>query len=385
KYETWARVLKAVSEDYIDNILRPVVSRFQWSYEIKELDIIEEPLGNGVLRFTRCIVQINYEGESDYITFYVIPYAMRFVDFTPRELTSLNPYFTRQAKDALQRILHAIHSKRVYIDTIYDLYDALKEARFRVEEKQQRPRGPIIDPNKEYVIEIVRDLALHKSTIENMIRQIASIIDTGIFDVYVRGTGEDKYLHEPPIGGILENHFDKFDGYPIVIDLESLQLHSMADPEKTISIVAFRILNKIFEWKITRTRFNIDAQTVLIFIDEAHRFFPSKSGVEEYIENVSGMIDRIARLGRARRLGIVFSTHSPRDVHDIILQLTNTKIILRTDKSHMINLDLPSEFKEFVTRMSDRVCVLKSHVLRLGYAMFKTTLPLVGHYDLSAI
>jgi DNA helicase HerA-like ATPase len=134
-----------------------------------------------------------------------------------------------------------------------------------------------------------------------------------------------------------------------------------------------------------QSRFKLESQPVLIFIDEAHRFFPSRGGVEEYIENVSSMIDRIARLGRARKLGLVFSTHSPKDVHDIVLQLTNTKIVLRTDKSHLSALDLPDEYRDFVTRSSDRVGVIKSHVLRLGYTTFKTPLPLIGHYDLSVL
>jgi DNA helicase HerA-like ATPase len=384
-YETWARVLKAIAEDYLNTLLKPIMSKFSWSYEVEELEVAEEPSPRGKLRYVKSRIRVNYGGEVSEVYYYIIPYALRFPDLTPRELISLNPYFTRQAKDALQRILLAFSSKNAYLETIYDLYEALKESRFRVEEKQYKPRSIILDPNKEYVVEVVRDLAIHKSTIENMIRQIAAIIDTGIFDVYVKGTGEDKYLHEPPLESVLSKHFDVFNGYPIVVDLEYLQLHSMADPEKTISIVAFRILNKIFEWKLVQSRFKLESQPVLIFIDEAHRFFPSRGGVEEYIENVSGMIDRIARLGRARKLGLVFSTHSPKDVHDIVLQLTNTKIVLRTDKSHLSALDLPDEYRDFVTRSSDRVGVIKSHVLRLGYTTFKTPLPLIGHYDLSVL
>lgn len=385
RYETWARVLKAIAEDYIDTLLRPLSQRFNWHYSIRELDIIEEPLKTGSLRYVKAVIEISYGDSVEEVYYYIIPYAMRFIDLAPRELISLNPYFTRQAKDALQRILQALRSKNAYLETIYDLYDVLREARFRLEEKQTKQRRQFIDPNKEYAIDVIKDLAIHKSTVENMIRQIAAIIDTGIFDVYIKGTGEDKYLHEPPIGEIIERDQDLFNGYPIVVDLEYLQVHSMADPEKTISIVAFRILNKIFEWKMTRSRYKPEVESVIMFIDEAHRFFPSRSGIEEYLENVSGMIDRIARLGRARRLGLVFSTHSPRDVHDIILQLTNTKIILRMDKSHLGTLDLPGEYREFITKMSDRVAVLKSHVLRLGYTTFKTTLPLAGHYDLSAL
>ncbi|MEM1695113.1 MAG: ATP-binding protein [Desulfurococcaceae archaeon] len=383
KAENWARVLKMLAEDYIKSILSPITRKFNWSYTISELEVVEEPVGDSTLRFVKAAVEVNYGCCKDLVHYYVVPYALRYTDFKPKELVALNPYFTRQAKDALLRLTYALKQKNAYIETIYDLYEALKEARFRIEEKS-RPRGVVLDPNKEYVVEVIKDLAIHKSTLENMIRQIAAITDTGIFDVYVKGHG-DKYLREPPIDYILEKHFEKFNGYPIVVDLEFLQLHSQADPEKTISIVAFRILNKVFEWKLVQSRFKFETQPILIFIDEAHRFFPSKSGVEEYLEHVSGMIDRIARLGRSRKLGLVFSTHSPKDVHDIILQLTNTKIVLRTDKTHLSTLDLPAEYRDFITRASDRVGVLKSHVLRLGYVTFRTPLPLTGHYDLSAI
>ncbi|MCC6011078.1 MAG: DUF87 domain-containing protein [Desulfurococcaceae archaeon] len=381
--ETWAKVLKMIAEDYVHSILGPIAKRFHWNYNISKIEVAEEPTPRGKLRLVRVKISFNYGGFIDEFEYCIVPYAMRYGDFKPRELITLNPYFTRQAKDALYRLLQMIAEKNANVETIYDLYEALKDARYRLEEKQRR--GVILDPNKEYIVELVKDLAIHKSTLENIIRQLGALLDTGLFDVYIKGQGEDKYLHEPPLEYILEKHFEIFHGYPIVVDLEYLQLHSQADPEKTISIVAFRVLNRIFEWKLLQSRLKLETQPVLIFIDEAHRFFPSKSGVEEYIEHVSSMIDRIARLGRARKLGLVFSTHSPRDVHDIILQLTNTKIVLRTDKSHLGYLELPAEYRDFITRASDRVAVVKSHVLRLGYSVFKTPPPLVGHYDLSAI
>jgi len=383
KAETWAKILKMISEDYIHSILGPIARRFKWSYEISKVEVVEEPTPRGKLRLVKTRITLNYGSFTDEFEYYIVPYALRFRDFKPREFISLNPYFTRQAKDALHRLLQTLVEKNAHVETIYDLYEALKEARFRLEEKQRR--GIVLDPNREYIIELVRDLAIHKSTLENIIRQVGALLDTGLFDVYIKGQGEDKYLHEPPLEYIFEKHFELFYGYPVIVDLEYLQTHSYADPEKTISIVAFRILNSVFEWKLVQSRMRLETQPILIFIDEAHRFFPSRSGVEEYIEHVSSMIDRIARLGRARKLGLIFSTHSPRDVHDIILQLTNTKIVLRTDKSHLGYLDLPQEYRDFITRASDRVAVVKSHVLRLGYSVFKTPPPLVGHYDLSAI
>ena len=343
----WARALKSIAEDYIYSTYYSIAERQSWNIEIEDTKISEEP-GNPPLRYVELNIKVKYGVEKESYELYIIPYGFRFTDVSPREFISLNPYFTRQAKDSLSRLLNYLRTRNAYIETIYDLYDALREARYRLHEKPGSPRGVVLDPNKEYIVELIKDLAIHKSTLENILRQIGSLIDTGLFDIRVPiGVGEDKYLHEPRIEDIMENHHRIFKGYPIIVDLEYLQEHSFADPEKVISITAFRILNKVFEWKLTRTRQRRTTQPVIILIDEAHRFFPSKGGGrEEYIEHVSSMIDRIARLGRARRLGLVFSTHSPKDVHDIILQLTNTKIILRMDKTQLSTLDVPSEYKE---------------------------------------
>ncbi len=382
----WAKALKYIAEQYVQATYYSIISRQGWSVKETRIEVGEEP-SSPPLRYVKVLLRVNYNDSIEEYELYIIPYGFRFKDISPREFLSLNPYFTRQAKDSLSRLLNYLRTHNASLETIYSFYEALREARHRLIEKKGEKRGVVLDPNREYVVDLIKELAIHKSTLENIIRQIGSLIDTGLFDIEVpRGYGEDKYLHEPPIQTILEKHSSLFKNYPIVVDLEYLQEYSYGDPEKVISIVAFRILNKVFEWKLTRTRQRISTQPVIIFIDEAHRFFPSKGGGrEEYIEHVSSMIDRIARLGRARRLGLVFSTHSPKDVHDIILQLTNTKIILRMDKTQLSTLDIPSEYRELVMRASDRVGIVKSHVLRMGYISFRTPLPLAGHYDLSAI
>jgi len=91
-------------------------------------------------------------------------------------------------------------------------------------------------------------------------------------------------------------------------------------------------------------------------------------------------LERIARQGRVRGLGLLLSTHSPKDVHSVVLNLCNTKIIFRLDPSVISDLDLPKEYRNFVTKASDRVGVMKSHALRLHYVTFKTTLPVLGHF-----
>ena len=129
------------------------------------------------------------------------------------------------------------------------------------------------------------------------------------------------------------------------------------------------------------------APDILVIVDEAHQFFPQEKGSSEEAEanrQVAAMISRLARLGRARGVGIVFSTHSPSDLHDIILQLANTKIVLRTERSHAEKVGVPSELRDMLPYMADRYMVVMSHVFRGGYVIAATAKPLTMHYDLSA-
>lgn len=387
---SWAKALMEIGKRYFEETYGTIADRMGWKIRIIDTALREEPDGGdgGIpLRYIYFKVEIEYDDRGDVFELYIVPYGFRFKELSTREFIVLNPYFTRQARDALLRVMNYLRSKGIELESIDELYEALRETRYYYERRKKGLPHDITNPHIKLLVELISDLAVHKSTIENMIRQVGSLIETGLFDIRVKGgSGEDKYLHEPPITRILMEHHRVFKGYPIVFDLEYLQEHTISDPEKVISIAAFRVLNKVFEWKLTSSRRRILTQPVLIVIDEAHRFFPSRGGGrEDYIEHVSGMIDRIARLGRARRLGLIFSTHSPRDVHDIILQLTNTKIILRMDKSQISVLDIPSEYRELILRSSDRVGVVKSHILRMGYISFRTPLPLAGHYDLSIL
>jgi len=125
----------------------------------------------------------------------------------------------------------------------------------------------------------------------------------------------------------------------------------------------------------------------MTIIDEAHQFFQNESKVKEdsdAIRQVSAMISKIARLGRARGVGLIFSTHSPSDLNDIILQLANTKVILRTEKSQLEKISIPKEAMEYLPRLQDRMMLIESFAFRMGYVFAQTTTPLTAHYDISA-
>jgi DNA helicase HerA-like ATPase len=51
------------------------------------------------------------------------------------------------------------------------------------------------------------------------------------------------------------------------------------------------------------------------------------------------VINKLTRLGRVRRMGVVFATHSPADLNDLS-QLTNTKIAMRSEPKVLKRVDM---------------------------------------------
>jgi DNA helicase HerA-like ATPase len=235
-----------------------------------------------------------------------------------------------------------------------------------------------------YLEETVR-VYPHKGTLEALLRRLGGLIDTGMVDVLLAGGGRLSVAGEPGWDWIVEGASDA--GAPVVLDLRwpaEVGLSSVEAPR----LAAYRMLERLIAWKHRSWARRRPTPSVVVVIDEAHQFFPQEKGPSEEREasrQVAGMIARIARLGRARGLGLVFSTHSPRDLHDIILQLANTKIILRMDRTQLEHVDAPQEVKGYITRLRDRTMVVVSHAYKEDYLIVKTSLPLVLHYDHAAL
>ncbi len=317
-------------------------------------------------------VKYQVRGRSREIIINILPYAFRFTEVKGSELAELNPFLTSQARDQLPRIILAFERHNIKINTLKDLIDLLRESvRGKRERRGLEEKSPLSDI-------IYHELGIHKGTVENIIRNLGVLDDSGIFDVILG----NEYVYEPDLNWLLEQS----PGNLIILDLEFLREHTPIMAGNVESIVALRMLHRAFKWKMTKYAQRERSQPVIVVVDEAHRFFPAVGGGEgEYVVQVANMLASIARLGRARGLGIIFATHSPKDVHDIVLQLTNTKVIFRMDPALVDRLDLPSEYKRFIVRVSDRVAIVKSHMLRLSYVTIKTPLPLAGHFDLSAL
>lgn len=361
KPRTINEYLEVLGKYYVESSYFSIVEKIL-NGVVSSVDV--EVKGYGPLR--RIIVELTYSTSTGtkktYLT--LIPYAFSFKELKGPELAILNPFLTSQARDHLPRIINAFEEYGYKLTTLTDFLEALREALFK--------KG-----SEAYNIVFSR-LGVHKGTVENIVRSLGILDDSGIFDVILG----NEIVGEPNLNAILENSKNEL----IIVDLAFLKENVPLVSGNVENIVALRILYKVFMWKMLRYAERAKTQPTIVIVDEAHRFFPAAGGGEgEYVMQVSNMLATIARLGRARRLSIIFATHSPKDVHDIVLQLANTKVIFRMDPAVIDKLDIPSEYRHLISRIKDRYALVKTHALRLGYVLMCTPLPVAGHFDLSVI
>lgn len=277
------------------------------------------------------------------------------------------------------------------------LYERLKAVIDNRELAVKMIKGPIEGLGKSLVdmaaayVELLLEARPSPRTLEAVYRRIGSALDSGILDLLYPKVSDVLIRLSMPVEpgwdwiiGLSQEY-----GVPIVLDLGVLESWGAGGVEAA-RILAYRILEQLKDWKhrlwASRSRSPLARRKIIVVVDEAHQFFPQQKGSSEEQEmarQIASMISQIARLGRARGIGLVFATHSPRDLHDIILQLANTKIILRTEKNQLESIDLPSDIKKYIPRLPDRFMVVSSYVYR-DYLVVATTTPLTMHYDLSA-
>jgi len=220
------------------------------------------------------------------------------------------------------------------------------------------------------------DSRLAKQQIENLIRGLTMLHEFKIFDVKYNATNEE---YDPVINAALvdniaikfrePNYQDLLNGF-VVLDLRLF----MENPTAA-SIVAYRILSKVFSINDKIRRAGGTPKPTFILIDEAHNYFPQTGSVSDFDkETVEDMINKITRLGRSRNIGVIFATHTPEDLNDQIIQLTNTKIALRSVERKVLEKVGLGNYAEELAYAADGVAVLSSYIFRT-YTMMAKTLP----------
>ncbi len=277
----------------------------------------------------------------------VVPVSLTYAQL--KDHLEILPLFSRQAKVYLRYVIGYLENVAGNITNFTHLYRLFQEK----------------------IDEVRRVMKLHLKTLENMERALNFIASAEEVDVII----ERRLIGMPTMETVMRNYRG-----PVVVDLDYAAMRGAHF--LVLNLIAYEILRDLYVWKKSGTGLTTPA---LVVLDEAHRFFPSEGTSREEVELLADFISRIARLGRSRGLGLIFSTHSPKDVHKIVIQLANTKVILRSEREFLEMLDIPKEYLRLMELAPDRVALLRSSVVRSGYAIFRTPEPVLGHYDIGRL
>ncbi len=202
---------------------------------------------------------------------------------------------------------------------------------------------------------------------ENIIRGLNMIAGVGIMDVKWPQNHRFRAVFDEPT---------KYEDVPkgfVSVDLRLFRENPFA-----ASVIVYRILDGVFSVRDLELKRGLEPKPTFILIDEAHNYFPQGGTDEEGRDTVEAMINRLTRLGRVRRIGVIFATHTPDDLNNLVLQLTNTKIALRSEESILERVGL-KEYTNEITYAQDGVAIVKSYALRTHTIIMRALPPQVRH------
>jgi DNA helicase HerA-like ATPase len=300
-------------------------------------------------RLVEVVAKVDAGGRV--FTLRLLPWAMRFREVYP-EIPRFFPFFSERVSMLFHRLLEKLAGKDLLdIDTVMK----------RLESEVAK------DADKDSVWKRLR---LHKSQVDNFVRGMNMIYETGLFDVsYAVAEGNSQRV------------FATF-GEPDYMELEGLvvvDLRGFREAPSVASAVVYRVLSRLFEARDEELARGAAPSPTFIFIDEAHYYFPQEGAREDFNkEVVEAVINKLTRLGRVRRMGVVFATHSPADLNDLVIQLTNTKIAMRSEPKVLERVDMAEYAGELASAQSG-VAVAKSFIYRTHAVAFKTLPPQTRH------
>ncbi len=244
----------------------------------------------------------------------------------------------REVSDSVKQLCKTLSERGVTLENVYDfMLEPVESERGKVQAVYESIGGR---------------LGIHSGTLTNMLRGFLSLVETGLFDVATcieHGSARVQVrITEPSYDELFSSN------RYIVIDLRE------TTPSQQ-RLIVYRVLERLYRY-ITSRR-GSSGSTVLVVIDEAHTFFP-QTREEAEKELIESYLTMLARLGRARGIGLVFATHSPDDLSDLVIQLANTKIVLRSDEKILEKLGVPAQERKALVLAPPGLAYVKSFVYR---------------------
>lgn len=360
--------------------------------------IVGDPVVHVEDGLARVVARQKAPGRMKTLVF--VPYAIRSSTVSSQVMFSLMPGLTENARELLRRLFEH-RSDRFFLDLLVSLLDAylglgrdkgsqrelLYEAISALDDKLGGLTGEKRVFAEAYTGELeVLGQALfysyqHDETVKNLVRNLQALLGTGLIDVPV-GVGDGLLFLGEPGWGRLVGMAEALRA-PVVVDLSWAESSGGAEGP-VHRVAAIRMLYSLLGWRQREWSRRRRGSRILVFMDEAHQYFP-RERIESAARQVASTVSRLARLGRARGIGLVFATHSPGDLNDIVFQLANTKVLMRMEVGQLERLDVPSGYRHFLALAPPRSFVVRSYVYPEGLVSGITSYPLTSHYDLSAL
>ncbi len=324
---------KDLRSNDLNDLVKEVCSRLASKYvrmtygnlvkDVKLGNVVSDEGGNNlIIKYLDVEVSLT---NGDSFKLRLVPWSLRFYR-VGSELGDFVPMLSTQARMFIKDVVNMLMnvSKFKLLDDVFSNVRLLTEKNSVINKK----------------------LNLHSSTVGNIIRCLITLRSTELFDCFISTqvsndlTGLGSVWFDEP------NYIELFESSSnlLVIDLRWCRFFASSPYAETILI--YRVLDKLFKWKDMRLREGRESRPTILLLDEAHNYFPQGGRELIYKEIIEEVINKVMRLGRVRGLGTVFATHQPADLNKLILQLTNTKIALRSDEGSLKSIGLEGYYEE---------------------------------------
>ncbi|WP_016730538.1 ATP-binding protein [Saccharolobus islandicus] len=289
---------------------------------------------------------------------FVVPYSINFYD-NLRNFNKITPYFTARASmyweaiidELLDKIRYSLKDKINRGLTDYEIASILRDnltpgklignisvtlsgisisSNFSKDEVAYDPKTRTLTFHMGKMLRsVMKELELAYSTQDVIVRTLKAYDSYGIFTV----------------PGTVDFRLDKIPNEDVVVDLSWVMERSASI--EAVATIAYKVLEDFFAWKDELYKKKQDTKLSLIIMDEAHEYFPQTDSENVSKDIVEGFINKVMRLGRVRNMGVVLATHVPEDLNPLVLQLANTKVVMRNE-SHVLRRIGLEEYEDFL-------------------------------------
>ncbi len=193
--------------------------------------------------------------------------------------------------------------------------------------------------------------------------------DNNFFLLDITGRESSSKLNPSTVNSMLirlkeaNKYFDNINGKEIdaldILNQGKMTVINVSDSISFGSIILRFLLNQIVKLKNERD----DLPPILIIIDEVHQFYQSGAS-----KSALGDLDTICRIGRSKKIGVIFSSQNSNDIPSGLSSVINTKLMFKSDE---FNKKINGINSEDIQSLKSGYCICNIHGLpQLKFAKF---------------